>query len=120
REVRITIPRSGGERKDRVTVTHRVRWIDGAREAIVGHRCHAVDVGLRQPGVGGDHADCRILAGPWLWPAHESARAQQRPHVGEAFAVLGANTGATRPGSGSTMSPTALTAAIAAHPRPVH
>ena len=119
RDVRLALPASGGEREHRVAIAGRVRRGDRAREAIVGHQRHAIDVGLGQPGVGGDEADRRVLAGarrPRAWPS-SPLRSSLRTSASDLPSAV-RTPATTWPVDGSMMSPTALTATMAATTRP--
>ncbi len=106
---------AGREREHHIAVAHCVRGIDRPRQTVMRHLRDLGRLHFRQPRVGGNDADGRVL--PDLvcgrrTPARKSLRASAKPFPSGASAPA-----TTAPVPGSMTSPTALTATIAATTR---
>ena len=112
-----SLARAGREREDRVAVARGVRRHDRAGEAVMSHLRDSRRLRLGQRGVGGDDADGGVLQGLGR-RQFELAGLEAAAHVRQTLAVFRAHAGDDLPVAGSTMSPRALTATIAATTRP--
>ena len=111
-------PSARSRARTRCRRRRRVRRIDRARQAVVGHQRHAVDLGLGQPRVGGDDRNRRVLAGCGGAAATAARDRMQHARVGERLPSSVRTPATTSPVAGSMMSPTAFTATSAATTRP--
>ena len=93
-EAEAGLERPRGQGEHGVAVTRRVRRHDGARQPVLRHLRHLVDLGLCQPRVGRDDADRRVLArtARRVLASYDAAR------VGKT-AVVGAGSRHDAPGS---------------------
>ena len=62
RETSLVLDRPGGERKDRVAVTHRMRGVDRTRQSVMRHLSDFGRLGLGQSRIRGHDADGRVLS----------------------------------------------------------